>query len=399
MFLSGLEILTNCFINHVTFIIKSNDSNVFISNSSYVFFKNCKFVGFDDTKSTAILLKENSTSTINLSSCFFTLLKTALVVNSNNVIGSIIDNFFDHLSIGICNIQNGTTIKDIFKIKHNLFKSIKNYAIGFSTGLKIIEDSNIHSLSNGVAFSRTLCLNNNLAYIKGDGDFKEINTKFYKINNSDELKTTLLNCNSGNIIYLMKGFYFGDFTINKEISILGEDIEKTIILPQYKLNSSIPQYGIRILSSNIIIMNLTIDGKGNKLLEDTYTFRDGIRYEYFNGTNNIFSNIIIKNVLRRGISIWPKAENTTISNCKIYNVCNNQGVYFSGSGIIDHCYLNNMKIGIEVNDSSFINELYIINNTLCNTKTGLITSSYLKNTFFNNNIFKNVDFTIDTKET
>ncbi|SHH71005.1 right-handed parallel beta-helix repeat-containing protein [Clostridium grantii] len=398
IFLSGLEIITSCFINHITFIIKNNDSNVFLSNSSYVLFKNCKFIGFNDTKSDAIYIEEDSNCTINLISCSFTLLKTGLVLNSNNTLGSIIKNRFDHLSIGISNIQHGSTIQDIFKIKHNLFKSIKNYAIDFSTGTKILENTKLTLLSNGSDFSRTLCLNNNLAYIKGLGEFEEINTKFYKVNNSDELKTTLLNCSSGNILYLMKGFYFGDFTIQKEISLLGEDMNQTIIVPQVKNNSNTPQYGIRILSSNVIIMNLSIDGKGNKLLRDTCNFRDGIRYEYFNGTNNVFSNILIKNVLRRGISIWPKAENTTISNCKIFDVCQNQGIYFSGSGVIEKCYLNNMKIGIEINDSSFINELYIINNTLCNHNLGIIVSYYLKNTFFSNNFFHNVKIAIDTKE-
>ena len=155
---------------------------------------------------------------------------------------------------------------------------------------------------------------------------------------------------------------------------------------------------MKVLLKILFIKNITIDGNGNKSLLHDYNFRDGIRYQFLGGENNIFSNIKIINIIRRGISIWPEMQNTLIKNCVINNIREKQGIYFNGSGIIENCILQNVKTGIEIHDLVHGEQIYITNNHFQNNITGIIFNEFSDDIHFKNNTFKNIEIGIDKKE-
>lgn len=398
IFTMGLNIMNNCKLTGITFKIKTKTSNLYISNGSKIYINNCKFIGSENSLADGIYIEENSSSIIDVTHSYFDNLERGIVINSGNIVETLENNSFKNLNIGISNFEKGAIVNNISKIKDNSFENIKKYSIDFSTGVNINKGNSITLVTNGYEFARTLSINNNFAYVKGTGLFEEIDSYVYRAENSNDLYSALTNCTGGNIILLKNGYYFGDFSIDKEISLIGEDSKNTFIIPKANYTVTSPQYGIRISSSNVFIKNITIDGNGNKSLLHDYNFRDGIRYQFLGGENNIFSNIKIINIIRRGISIWPEMQNTLIKNCVINNIREKQGIYFNGSGIIENCILQNVKTGIEIHDLVHGEQIYITNNHFQNNITGIIFNEFSDDIHFKNNTFKNIEIGIDKKE-
>ena len=164
----------------------------------------------------------------------------------------------------------------------------------------------------------------------------------------------------GDIILLDAGIFFEEISFNNISnrtligSRHGNDV--TVIAPTrvYAVNNN----GISILpgSSNITIKNLTIDGYANETLGEVATFRDGIWYAGPGVANdNTFENLIIKNIDRRGISVFPMTTTgTTIKNNLIQNITGAVmgtwngavGINFQGTGIVESNVIENIVTGI-----------------------------------------------------
>lgn len=369
---------------------KQNNVNIYVKNGATLNLFDVEINNVCSKFSRGIVLQDCSKSKINIRNSTILNTNIGMEINSGNILGKMINNKFNNVDIGICNINKGTIIENLECIRNNLFNTNKE-AISFSTGVNIKRGKNINLITNGVKFARILCLNNHYALIRGYEVFNGIETSCYNVKNNEELTNALSICKKGAIILMSKGKYYGNIVIKKEIALIGEDIENTIIMPKENYTASSPQYGLQISSSNLLIKNLSIDGSGNpKLHKDKCHFRDGIHYLYKLSNNNKFKNIHIRNVLRRGISIWPEfTTNTCILNCIIENIKNKQCIFFNGSGIIKNCTLRNSSIGIECSNIPQNKLLRITKNIISNNKRALILPPNNSHSIkFKNNTFK-----------
>lgn len=181
---------------------------------------------------------------------------------------------------------------------------------------------------------------------------------FVPVGNS--IQTAINGSVIGDIIVLDAGIFFEEITFNSitNRTLIGSRLgdELTVIAPTraYALNNN----GISILpgSHNITIKNLVIDGYANETLGEVSTFRDGIWYAGPGVANdNTFENLIIKNIDRRGISVFPMTTtNTTLKNNLIQNITGSVmgtwngavGINFQGTGIVESNIVENIVTGI-----------------------------------------------------
>ncbi|WP_156939798.1 hypothetical protein [Clostridium lundense] len=350
VFIDEIVIKADAFLQRVKFINKSktyrNDVIIHILGGAEVVLDGIIIDGCNLEETVGINLEKNSGSKITLMNSYINNVDTGIEVNENNILGKIINNKFSNILIGIKNLGQGSVIENLYNVIYNTFEfKEKGIAIAFSTGVNLGKDK-VRLVTDGINFARILSINNGYALVKGYGIFNHISTKTFKVSNGEELDKAIQNSDNGNIILLSKGKYYGNICITKEIAIIGED--DVSIIPSENYDEDFTQYGLRINSSNLFIKNLTIDGKGNgKLRKDICYFRDGIRYEGEINNNNKFVNIHIKNIRRRGISIWPEnIRGTEIRNCIVENVLEQQYIYMNGSGKIKNCILNNAVVSI-----------------------------------------------------
>ena len=120
---------------------------------------------------------------------------------------------------------------------------------------------------------------------------------------NDNLQHVLDNASEGDVITLSTGEYFGNFIINKAITLTSKTNKKTIINAQGKGNA------LLLKSSNITVENLTIINWGDNLTEQNA----GI---YSNKNDNI---VLKNNILSGdGFGIWlQRANQVKVLNNKI----------------------------------------------------------------------------------
>jgi hypothetical protein len=174
------------------------------------------------------------------------------------------------------------------------------------------------------------------------------------------IQTAINNSVIGDTILLDAGIYFEEISFNNitNRTLIGSRRGNvlTVIAPtrEYALNNN----GISIFpgSHNITIKNLIIDGYANEMLGEVATFRDGIWYAGPGVANdNTFENLIIRNIDRRGISVFPMTTTgTTIKNNLIFNITGAVmgtwngavGINFQGTGIVEDNVIDNVVTGI-----------------------------------------------------
>jgi parallel beta-helix repeat protein len=248
-------------------------------------------------------------------------------------------------------------------------------------------------------------------------------------NDFPTIQGAINNANDGDIILLRKGTYHPDpdenghmgtdITIDKRISLIGEDKEKTIIegvrhLYIYTI--------VTIESDNVTISNLTLDGTkesmdslgiggsgcrvtGNILIGDVAIGGENCTFSknrltnsrlYIHGSNNLIEdNSLMKGY--QGIAL-DSCQNVTVRDNVISNmgtVGDSGGLYLSGGPF--YIYRNNItdnrNFGIEFNFGS--SNVSIFQNNILRNKVGInlisIDSSAvgLKNFVFYNNFEEN----------
>jgi len=175
----------------------------------------------------------------------------------------------------------------------------------------------------------------------------------------DRINDAILNAEDGNTINILKGIYYETITIDKPLTITGEDKNNTIIDGIYQ------EYVIKTKSDKVIIKDLTIRNSGGykfdagvKLNSNDNKIVNCIFYRtktavYANGTDGHEINNCVFHTNGEGINL-DKAKNCKINNCLFTH--NAQGFNIQGSNDvkINDCYAHTNGIGVFLDDSSNI---------------------------------------------
>jgi len=175
----------------------------------------------------------------------------------------------------------------------------------------------------------------------------------------------------GDTIYVYGGTYYENITIDKSITLKGEDKATTII------NSGDKGHALYVHdTTNVIIESLSITAGRKDLGGGAGSPYSGIRFTAV--TESTINNCIISNCASKGIYIsYSDSYNNIISN----NICSNNhgGIVLSGSFnnlIINNNCSNNEWTGIEIDSSNNT----IVNNTIfSNGFTGVLIISNNQN--------------------
>ncbi|HEC77085.1 MAG TPA: hypothetical protein ENI33_07510 [Thermoplasmatales archaeon] len=181
---------------------------------------------------------------------------------------------------------------------------------------------------------------------------------------------------NGDTIYVYSGTYEESLVIDKDINLIGENKENTVIR-----GVQIDVYTwatIKVARSHARISNFTITRH-----DEDYVFW-GI-YLYF--SQDIFiSQCIIKNMYAGGINI-EYSSNNIISHCDIFNGGTGMYIHFSDDNTIYNCLIHNNSIkGIWIcrSDGNNISKSYIYSND-----NGIEIKISNDNLIFYNNLINN----------
>jgi len=224
---------------------------------------------------------------------------------------------------------------------------------------------------------------------QGNADFKSI-------------QKAINSASPGTTIYVKKGEYPEIITIKKQITLVGENKENTIINPASQKN----KYAILIDSSNVLIKNLNIYNKAlgrytagiritksNNQIENCDIHDTPVGITIWSSNNKI-SNTTFHGCKDEGIALigsnYFKCEQNIITNCVFYNNCDGIELQHSSSNTITRCeFYNNTHTGIDAiassNNKNMISNCEIYNNTV----HGIYISSSYDNQIINCEIYDN----------
>jgi parallel beta-helix repeat protein len=186
------------------------------------------------------------------------------------------------------------------------------------------------------------------------------------------IQAAINNATDGEIIFVHKGTYNENIVVNKSVTLLGEDVETTVI------DGNGSGTSIRVSAESVSLKNLTIRGGGSNAYES------GIFVE--SSSSNITDNIIIGNGLI-GICL-NKSSNAVISGNVVKQ---NKGdgivlLYSSNDTLNENTIIGN-NFGIHAYSS---NRNTILNNTLIENTLGGINLFYSSsNRLISNNLTSN----------
>jgi parallel beta-helix repeat protein len=156
------------------------------------------------------------------------------------------------------------------------------------------------------------------------------------------IQQAINNAKDNSLIYVTEGQYPEILTINKKVTILGENKNTTLINPTSTPNS----YAITITQSNVTLTGFSIQNKADGL----YTTAIKILAPYTTISDcTLFDTPV-------GIAIW--SSHNTISHC-YFTGCDDEGIVLLGNSystvcctIITHCVFYQNGDGIEIQSSS-----------------------------------------------
>jgi parallel beta-helix repeat protein len=186
--------------------------------------------------------------------------------------------------------------------------------------------------------------------------------------NYTRIQDAINDANTGDTIFVFRGVYNESFSIQKSITVLGEDKTSTIIDGQFLYRGIVQLVAENILFSGFKIVNSkqdTDDGFGisvsshdivtNNIIADNGFFGGII----ITGDYNQINNNIIHNNQGHGIYIRKSASYSTISENNIYD--NNDGImaYYCDNSVISNNHIQTNKrrglwiYGTENNEYSY----------------------------------------------
>jgi len=170
------------------------------------------------------------------------------------------------------------------------------------------------------------------------------------VTEEDNLQEKINNAQQGDIIYLKKGNYTQyRIMVNKSLTIVGEDPEKTIISGNNQEDATVI---LDVLADDVIIKNLTFTGAApgggialiladvkNVTIQDCIIYACPYGIEISNSSNN---NIMRNNITQTtscAISFVGGSQSNIVAYNNIYN--NSIGILFAGSNDINNKIYNN----------------------------------------------------------
>ena len=160
------------------------------------------------------------------------------------------------------------------------------------------------------------------------------------------------NASSGDVIYVKTGTYYENVLVNKSISLIGENVNTTVI------DGSGLGTVIEISAGKVAIMNLTVKNSGASIQDSAI--------ELSNVENcSISGNVLIDDGYN-GIMLYQSVRNTVIAN-----VVEETGL----NGIILYGSDNDTVSENTVQNASFYG-IVLQNSSGCNVKDNIVTSNY-----------------------
>ena len=227
--------------------------------------------------------------------------------------------------------------------------------------------------------------------IQGHADFKSI-------------QKAIDSASPGTTIYVKKGEYPEVIIIKKQIILIGENKDNTVINPISQKN----KYAVLIDASNVLIKNFNIYNKApglyttairiikpNNQIENCRIHDTPVGITIW-GSNNKILNTSFTGCKDEGIALigstYFNCKQNIISNCKFYNNCDGIELQYASSNTITNCeFYNNTHTGIAAiassNNENIISNCKIYNNMV----HGIYISSSYDNQILNCEIYGNKD--------
>lgn len=210
----------------------------------------------------------------------------------------------------------------------------KGFAIGII--LLFIGPGIIPSIAQNIEKPSLTTSSGNWLYVGGSG-----------LGNYSRIQDAINSANNGDTIYVYKGNYLEHIMVDRELAIIGEDTNLTIIDGQYAYNVDI----VTISADNVILNGFTllhsdarsscikIDESSNSTISHCNLFYHDLRAIFIvHSPNTLISHCVI-NHSNTGITIGElDSENTVISHCQI--TTEKSSIRTSSSGtLISQCIL------------------------------------------------------------
>ena len=305
-----------------------------------------------------------------------------LIVTAEKDVGGVVGAAAEEDSDDTYNLIQNTILNNV-KVEALLPEDVSRTPVGYaglligqSIGISRINyyETEINNLvisyteSNGSGITNKIIGGVEKSFVlKNVFNVSKVNLSYYT-----SIQMAIDDAQANEIIKIGSGTFFEEviFTTKNNITLTGVLNGTTIIAPSriYILGNN----GITIDNSqNITIRYITIDGYANPSLGSVPTFRDGVHYLTDSANhNNTFEYLIIKNIDRRGISIFPlTTTNTIIRNSTFDNITGSVmgtwngsiGINFQGTGLVENNEVSNMHTGL-IHNSNVANGIVTIRN-------------------------------------
>ncbi|MCK5635862.1 MAG: right-handed parallel beta-helix repeat-containing protein [Thermoplasmatales archaeon] len=225
----------------------------------------------------------------------------------------------------------------------------------------------------------------------GNGDYKTIQDA---VNNAEP----------GSIIYVKNGEYNEIIDIKKQITLIGEDKDYTLINPISDKN----KYAVRLGAPGVILKSLSIKNgapglytSAVRVTSSNTEIRDCNFYETPVGiviwtSNNIIDNCNFWDCTDEGIALigtsYSDCSYNKITNCVFYDNCDGIELQYSSNNVISNCTIyDNSHTGIDAISSSNDNNIISNCEIYSNEVHGIYLSSSSENQIIECSIYDNDD--------
>ena len=226
----------------------------------------------------------------------------------------------------------------------------------------------------------------NVLYVGGDGP-----------RNYTKIQNAIDDSIAGDTVYVYSGIYYETVFLNKQIDLIGEDRETTIIDGSGNTWWVVRVYTDYAKISGFSIKNSMSEGAGVIAFTSNIIIHDNIIFNCFHGVETqgishiTISKNFITNNIENGIYMMSTSDNIIIGNTITSN--NNKGIFIGGSSdntISENSIQDNIGIGIDITDSS---QNTISGNIIINNKEGVHLTYYsCSNTILDNVISHNKQY-------
>jgi parallel beta-helix repeat protein len=216
------------------------------------------------------------------------------------------------------------------------------------------------------------------------------------------IQDAINNAQKGSKIYITKGEYREILDIRKQIELIGEDKDLTLINPFSKTN----KFAIHIGAENVKIKDLSIKNRGPGLYSSAIRITASNTEIYDCNiidtpvgiaiwtSDNIIENCYFKGCKDEGIALigtsYSDCINNEITNCIFEKNCDGIELQYSSRNIIDNCeFYDNTHSGIDAiassNNENIITNCEIYNNDVYGIYLASSSHNQIKDCIISNN--------------